>query len=75
MAYTQVVFAFLTFSSSPYEVVYWIPENTMAPIANKAPNAIIVFAVLLTSAWMAVTQPQPFVGLIAFSAFPAHLLR
>lgn len=35
-----VDFAFFIFSSSPYEVVYRIPENTMAPIAKSAQNAI-----------------------------------
>jgi hypothetical protein len=65
----------LTFSSSPYEVVYWIPENTIAPIAKRAPNeitfleiSIIIFLICETSV--------PFPGDIEFAGFvPAHHLR
>lgn len=39
----SVVFAFFIFSSSPYDVVYCIQENTIAPIAKRAPNAITFF--------------------------------
>ena len=43
-----VIFAFLIFSSSPYEVVYCTPENTIAPIAKSAPNEIIPLAISAT---------------------------
>ena len=55
-AYIPVVFAFLTFSSSPYDMVYWIPVKTRAPIAKRAPNAITCLAILITSFWMEVTH-------------------
>lgn len=48
-AYTPVFFAFLIFSSSPYDVVYWIPEKTTAPTAKSAQKAITRSEILITS--------------------------
>lgn len=53
-----VIFAFLIFSSSPYDIVYCTHENTMAPIANNAPNWITFVAILITYFLVAVTPPH-----------------
>jgi hypothetical protein len=74
-AYIPVVFAFLIFSSSPYEVVYWIPDQTIAPMAKSAPNPITFWDILITSDLMAVTPPHHTLGSIAFAGVPAHSLR
>jgi hypothetical protein len=46
-AYTPVVFAFLSFSSSPRDFVYWIPAQTIAPTASSAPKLIAHSAIVM----------------------------
>jgi hypothetical protein len=46
-AYIPVVFAFLSCSSSPYALVYWIPAQTMAPTARSAPREIATVAIVI----------------------------
>jgi hypothetical protein len=73
-AYIPVVFAFLIFSSSPYDVVYCIPEYTIAPIANRAPNASTFSAILTTNSLIRVSASQPATGSIALLGLFAHSL-
>lgn len=44
-AYIAVVFAFFSFSSSPYDFVYCIPAHTIAPTARSAPKDIATVAI------------------------------
>lgn len=44
--YIAVVFAFLSFSSSPYALVYCIPDQTSAPTASNAQKEIATEAIL-----------------------------
>lgn len=46
--YIHVVFAFLSFSSSPNAFVYWIPDHTIAHTAKSAPKDIAPLAILIT---------------------------
>lgn len=44
----HVDFAFLSFSSSPNDFVYWIPDQTIAPTARSAPREIAHVATFTT---------------------------
>jgi hypothetical protein len=70
-----VVFAFLSFSSSPYALVYCIPAQTIAPIARSAPKEMIPFETRPTKSRIVVFVASPLVevvGMIAFD-FPSPL--
>lgn len=73
-AYTPVVFAFLIFSSSPYDVVYCTPEYTIAPIAKSAPNAITL-SQTVTINFLMLSIPIHELGSIAFCGLLAQPTR
>ncbi len=53
-----VDFAFLTFSSSPYAVVYRIHDQTMAHTAKRAANRSAFLATFITRSLTPVTQSR-----------------
>jgi hypothetical protein len=62
-AYIPVFFAFLRDSSSQKDLVYWIPDHTIAPTAKRAPNWTNFSAREVTKFFTPSTPSPGFAGL------------
>lgn len=67
----MVDFADFIFSSSPYAVVYLIPDQTIAPTAKSAANQNALSAIVMIRSFTHVIQEDPQIGTHIFhSAHP-----